>query len=134
MRGIHPFADHGNYITLHKLLVRHVMPTLSGSAWKILTFIILKTEGERQEWEKIAYSVIKGGCGIRSDGTVRDALRQLEGFVSTRDTTSGRLVWERDFSMPDLILRHQPDGRDTSGRLQSSYYSLNPNVQVFIEG
>ena len=125
-----PFQRQGQSTAFDNAFVDHVMPALSGSAWKVLSFIIRRTIGHQKEWDKIAYSQIKQGCGISTNAAVRNALRELEGLTLTRNE-SNKAEWTRDYSKPDLILRHLPEGRDNAGHLQTAYYSLNIDVSIF---
>lgn len=77
MTTIRPFVDQGNYVAMHNSVFDVIMPALSGTAWKVLCFVIRETKGRNEEQSDLAYSVIKQGTGIKSDTTVSTVLKTL---------------------------------------------------------
>lgn len=120
MKTLRPFADQGNYIAVHRVCFDLIMPTISGNAWKVLCFIIRKTEGYGKRTDAIAYTQIAKGTGIKSDTTIRRALMELQGFVNDGDQ------WTRDYSMPDYILCW-----DAERFKESNAYALNRDVEIY---
>lgn len=77
MTTIQPYIDQGNFTQMHNANFDHIMPLLSGSAWKVLCLIIRKTKGWQKEEDDIAYSQLKAGTGIKSDATISKAIKEL---------------------------------------------------------
>lgn len=125
-RTIKPFADQGNYVAMHKICFDHIMPSISGNTWKVLCFIIRKTEGWNKERDQISYSQIKTGTGIKSDTTVRNALVELQGIALSLDET-GRKIWERDYTQPDYII-----AETVAGFKEPTAYRLNLEVEIHV--
>lgn len=71
------FAEQGHFTAVHNLTFRVVMPQLSGSAWKVLCFLISETVGYNRRSELLSYSAIKEGTGIKSSATISKALGEL---------------------------------------------------------
>jgi phage replication O-like protein O len=90
-----PFEDQGKYTQFHNDVLDKVMPTLSGSEWKILCYIIRHTKGFNKASDQISYSQIargkfsdsgkryNGGAGVKSDTTISNAIKALvaEGII-----------------------------------------------------
>lgn len=75
-----PFSRQGYVIPVDSSVLEYIMPTLSANAWKVLTLIILKTDGYRKTDDDISFSQIRDGTGIKSNHTVTKSLAELEGF------------------------------------------------------
>lgn len=81
MKTIRPFGAPG-HTQFDNDLLDHIMPTLSGSGWKILCVAVRKTWGwidkasptGRKQWDRISYSQFRKGTGIVSDATIRRAI------------------------------------------------------------
>lgn len=87
---IKPFARQGHFTTIDNAVLDIIMPSLSGSSWKILCFIIRKTIGYQKEVDGISYSQIKNGTGIGSYTTIKKSLDDLlnKGIVQQGKTDS----------------------------------------------
>ena len=75
--SIQPFDTRDNFTKFHNYTLDHIMPSLPPNAWKVLCFIIRKTKGWGKEIEQLSYSLIRQGTGIKSDETMRAALKEL---------------------------------------------------------
>lgn len=69
---------HLGWYPQYHYITENVMPNLSGSAWKTLTFIFRKTLGWRKNQDRISISQISDGCKM-APATVSDTLTELEG-------------------------------------------------------
>lgn len=74
---IQPFSDDGGYTCLTNYVLDVVMPSLPPNAWKVLCFVIRKTRGWNKEKDRLSYSQIEIGTGIRSEATICTALKLL---------------------------------------------------------
>jgi len=83
---------------MHNDLLDHIMPTLSGSAWKILCYIVRHTTGFHQASDRISYSqiargkfsadgvrLLDAGAGVKSDSSISKAVKTLveRGYILT---------------------------------------------------
>lgn len=83
-KTITPFAE-PKYTQFDNDLLDYIMPRVSGTAWKLLSFIIRQTWGwadknslnGRKEWDQISYSQYRRGTGIKSDATIKRGLDEL---------------------------------------------------------
>lgn len=73
-----PFHPQSKYTTMDNLIIDHVMPGLSGSAWKVLTVIIRKTRGWHKEQDEVSFRQLLALTGIKSFTTLTKALDELE--------------------------------------------------------
>ena len=111
---------------VHKICFDVLMPRLSGSAWKVLCFIIRKTIGYQKEFDKISYSQISTGTGLKSHETIRAALMELRGHASVKQ---GRRIngWRRVPELPELVFTNEQQGMK-----ESACYWLNQNVEILL--
>ena len=78
MEQIRPFArPKKDYTQLHNSLFDVVMPTLKPNAWKLLCFILRKTNGWNKPEEQLSYSQLRAGTGISSDATLATTIKDL---------------------------------------------------------
>lgn len=76
---IQPFADTGdNYTAMTNYMLDVIMPALPANAWKVLCFIYRKTRGWNKESDRLSYTQIAAGTGIKSSATISEALKLLE--------------------------------------------------------
>ena len=66
------------YTKLPNYVIDHVMSDVSPNAWKVLCFILRKTNGWQKEQDHISLSQIREGTGIRQNATIAIAIRELE--------------------------------------------------------
>ncbi|RYI11368.1 MAG: hypothetical protein EON48_13735 [Acetobacteraceae bacterium] len=111
------FAEQGHFTAVHNLTFRVVMPQLSGSAWKVLCFLISETVGYQRRSELISYSAIMAGTGLRSSATVSKALTEL--------------LADEPFGCP-LIVRQLGERCGATSR-ESSRYGLNLKCTVALQ-
>jgi len=125
---VKPFADDGQFVPVPHLLFDEVMPILSASAWKVLSFIVRKTIGWQKSSDVICYRQIVDGTGIRSPNAISEALQELQGFRPVRD---GRklLGWSRDWNLPVLIVSI-PGERKADGKLEPTAFALNKLLEI----
>lgn len=76
-QDIKPFSRQGYFTAVDNAVFDEIMPTLSGSEWKILSLIIRKTIGWHKELDGIAYSQMRKGTGIKSNTTIQKAVHSL---------------------------------------------------------
>jgi len=76
-RIVHPFADQGNYTSVHNAVFDVMLPALPPNAFKVLCFIIRQTRGWRRERAQLSYTEIARGTGIRSSATLAEAIKAL---------------------------------------------------------
>lgn len=74
---IRPFADQGNWTAVHNSVFDVMMPALPPNAFKVLCFVIRKTRGWKKDSDKLSYSQIAAGTGIKSPGTLSAAIKVL---------------------------------------------------------
>lgn len=77
MTIIKPFARQGNFTQVDNAVFDEIMPTLNGSEWMVLSFIIRKTVGWQKDSDGISYSQFIKGTGISSNSTIKKALDSL---------------------------------------------------------
>jgi len=72
-----------------------LMPVLPASAFKIICFIYRKTRGWNKDIDRISITQIVAGTGIKSDRTVRNALKYLkdENFISVYEDGTQTLCY-----------------------------------------
>lgn len=75
---VKPFQQQSRYTTMDNFIIDHVMPKISGSAWKVLTVIIRKTIGWHKECDEVSFRQLLGLTGIKSFTTLTNALKELE--------------------------------------------------------
>lgn len=78
MTSFHPFAEQGNFTTVHNIVIDKIMPQLTGAEFKILIAIIRLTVGWHKERDAISYSQFGKVTGLGSTATIRKALSGLE--------------------------------------------------------
>jgi hypothetical protein len=75
---IKPFAQPDrDYTRLHNSLFDVVMPTLKPNAWKLLCFILRKTNGWNKTEAQLSYNQLRAGTGIQSDATLSATIKEL---------------------------------------------------------
>lgn len=78
MTKIRPFVQpEKDYMRLHNSLFDVVMPTLKPNAWKLLCFIMRKTNGWNKQTEHLSYGQLRAGTGIASDATLASTIKEL---------------------------------------------------------
>ena len=95
---VKPFEVDKRFTKFSNDLIKHVMPTVSPNAWKILTVIWRQTEGwvedkktgKRKQWDEISYSQFMERTGIGSTSTISRALKELieGGYISRGEATT----------------------------------------------
>ena len=75
---IKPFQQQSRYTTMDNFIIDHVMPKISGSAWKVLTVIVRKTIGWHKEQDEVSFRQLQILTGIKSFTTLTKALKELE--------------------------------------------------------
>lgn len=78
MSTIKPFARQGNYVIFDVALIDYLMPELSSTAWKILSYIVRQTRGWQREEAPLSYKDIMKGTGVSSSATIKSGLTELE--------------------------------------------------------
>jgi phage replication O-like protein O len=103
---IKPFQDISkNFTQVHNFLFDEIMPLVPSSAWKVLCFIIRKTYGWHKAADKISFSQIQAGTGIKNRTTIVKAIEALE--------------------TAKYIIVHRPDDNKTPNT-----YALNVDYEV----
>ncbi|TXH54717.1 MAG: hypothetical protein E6Q97_10265 [Desulfurellales bacterium] len=75
---IKPFAQPDrDYTRLHNVLFDVVMPTMKPNAWKMLCFILRKTNGWNKTEAQLSYNQLRAGTGIQSDATLSATIKEL---------------------------------------------------------
>ncbi len=115
---VKPFTDQGHYTEVHNLAFDYIMPRVSGSAWKVLCFIIRQTRGWGKKSEFLPYEAIKTGTGIKTDATVSKALQEL--------------MHEANWGSP-IILKQDAETRGVSQR-EPTRYALNRAFEIRTQG
>lgn len=116
-----PFQRQQRTTAISNDVLDYVMPHLSGNAWKVLSFIIRKTDGWKKEADKIAYSQISSGCGI-TNTTIKRALDELQGLKTNKKM--------QDFGVDlNLIIAHKGK-RGLGGHLQTTLYQINREFTI----
>lgn len=115
---VFPFLEQGHFTPMHNSLFDYVQPRLSLSAWAVLCVIVRNTKGWGKKHDRISYSQIKCGTGIKSDATIAKALKEL-----LSDTTFGTA----------LVLCQTPEANRKSQR-NGNDYALNPRFEVELFG
>lgn len=124
-------------------ILDYIMPTVSGSAWKALSFIVRKTLGWHKDTDSISMGQIVSGCGITKKTVIR-VIQELE-----EDSPGGKLITvmrrtdgsnghvanlytiNLDYDYTHLII--DADGKnDTRGtsRTPSSKNDTTPSVKI----
>lgn len=75
---VKPFSSQDKYTTFENVIIDHLLPIIPPNAWKCLTLIMRKTIGWHKDRDEISFSQIKAGTGIKNNGTVTKALKDLE--------------------------------------------------------
>jgi len=96
-RTVRPFGTPG-YTQFDNVLLDHLMPSLTGSGWKVLCLAVRNTWGwsddksptGRKEWDTISYSQFRKKTGIISNSTVQRALDENieKGYLLQRQAGS----------------------------------------------
>jgi hypothetical protein len=105
-----PFNPKSTIFT--NLMLDAIMPDLSPNAWKIICLAMRKTEGwadkltesGRKESDIIAVSQFMDGCGIGSDHTIKQAIRECvnKGYlIQTKSGNSFRYRLNIDYELPN---------------------------------
>ena len=66
------------YTKFNNYVIDHVMSNVSPNAWKVLCFVIRKTNGWQKEKDQISLNQIREGTGIGGKGTLSRAIGELE--------------------------------------------------------
>lgn len=102
----HPFAEQGNYTTVHNIVIDKIMPQLTGAEFKTLIAIIRLTVGWHRERDAISYSRFREITGLSSTSTIRRAIDGLEErgliFIEKTEKWNSPFVYSlnRGFSIP----------------------------------
>lgn len=105
-KTIRPFGDQNGYTTFSNYILDYIMPNLSPNGWKVLCFIIRKTEGWNKDSDQLSFSQIMDGTGIANRTTVRNAIKEL-----------------RDNNYVNII---------RGDRVTSNTYSLNTDFEIVL--
>ncbi|GIK39543.1 MAG: hypothetical protein BroJett011_33760 [Chloroflexota bacterium] len=84
---VKPFiAQQQEFIVLNNSFFDYVMPDLSPNAWKVLCLIVRKTKGWHKEADRIPYSQIKEGTGLKRPEAIKAALEELisKGYIKAQ--------------------------------------------------
>lgn len=76
-KKIRPFSKEPGFTPFDNYVIDYIMPELSGSAWKVLSYFLRRTIGWQKSGDRISYSQIAKGTGIKSDTTITKALEVL---------------------------------------------------------
>ena len=112
MKTINPFDTRKEYTRIHNYTLDHIMPSLKPNEWKVLCFVIRKTEGWGKDAETLSYSEIKKGTGIKSDPTLSSAIKGLivKNYVFK---VAGDGQWDANTYQLNTALEVQIDGSPT---------------------
>ena len=66
------------YTKLPNYVIDHILPNVSPNAWKVLCFILRKTNGWQKEEDQISFNQIREGTGIGGRTTLSLSIRELE--------------------------------------------------------
>lgn len=82
-------------------IFNYVMPIVSGTEWKILCLMFLRTAGFRDTWAAISYTEIQDGTGIGSRTTVSKGLKELldRGMILCRSKRSGHTITTNEYAI-----------------------------------
>jgi hypothetical protein len=80
MPTLKPFDRAGYYTVFENFALDHIMPIVSGNAWKIFSFITRKTRGYQKESDMLSHKQIMKGTGIKSRTTTTKGIAELEGL------------------------------------------------------
>jgi hypothetical protein len=108
MPTIKPFDRQGYYTVFDNFAIDHIMPAVSGNAWKVFSFVLRKTRGYHKESDMIALIQIRKGTGIKNNTTVVKATVELEEL--------------------GVIIVHRPDDQKTPNT-----YSINRKFEAEID-
>ena len=75
---VKPFHNQNGWTQFNNYILDYIMPECSPNAWKVLCFIIRKTEGWNKEKDHLSINQIIKGTGIKSKGTVIKTITELE--------------------------------------------------------
>lgn len=95
-------------LVVEKEFVRLVMPTVTATGWKVLTFMILEADDAGGKPVPLSYKSIRKGTGLSSDSTVSLA---LDGLVDK-----------------ELVLVHRP-----ANPTQANSYQINIEFELEVE-
>jgi phage replication O-like protein O len=74
---VKPLSGQGYYTVFNNALLDFVMPQVGYAEWKVLCFVVRKTIGWQKESDKLSYSQIMQGTGIKNRTTVSNACKGL---------------------------------------------------------
>lgn len=77
MSKVQPFDTRDNFTRIHNYVIDHIMPTLKPNAFKLLMLIIRKTKGWGKDADRLSYSQLREGTGMKSDATLSAAIDEL---------------------------------------------------------
>lgn len=109
MPTIRPFHSQNNQTSINNYVFDYIMPNLSPNEWKVLCFIIRKTEGWNKPEDDLSISQIMDGTGIGNRTTASKAIKALEdaSYVKVRRPGDGissntySLNLEFELAIPD---------------------------------
>jgi phage replication O-like protein O len=118
---VRPFSGQGGYTVFDNIILDYIMPELSPAAWKVLCYIIRKTIGWHQESDKLSYSRIMAGTGIKSRPTISKVLGELEehGFVVVTRPETGDFETANSYQL-NTSLELEIDGGSIKNTLPPS--------------
>lgn len=105
IKTVKPFDRQGHFTVIDNVILDHIMPNVKPNAWKVLCFIIRKTEGWHKDEDQLSITQIMDGTGIKNRNTVSKAITELEG--------------------KNYILVHRPNDQKTPNT-----YSLNRGFEL----
>lgn len=77
MSSIRPFANEDGYTPFSNYTLDVIMPSLPANAWKVLCFVLRKTQGWQKDMDRLSYGQIEEGTGISSSATISTAIKVL---------------------------------------------------------
>lgn len=96
---VKPFHNQNGYTALNNYILDYIMPKLSPNAWKVLCFIIRKTEGWNKEQDKLSFSQIMTGTGIKNRSTVSSAIDELVNKKNYVNLVKGDRITSNTYSL-----------------------------------
>ena len=121
MTDVYPFADlEAEYIKFSNALIDYAMPKLSGNAFKLLTFIIRKTKGWQKDWDRISYSQMTEGTGIKSRSTLSKVIEELldEGCIFRKKSNNDTGLDEFEYSLNRSYTLSFPSPKNGLGNIE----------------
>jgi hypothetical protein len=119
-----PFKQDSHFTKTPNVCFDHLMPLLSGSAFKLLMHLIRKTEGWGKASDEMSYEQIRKETGIKSNSTVASSLRELLALPVT--DKEGTVIKEALVACPIIRIKKGY----LAGTPTASRYALNVNFQI----